>query len=427
MSFNSTALWILEQEARALLTRLARVKSFALQETMVPAAAVSLPAQAAIEHYLARSRQELRRRVYDYIGWLHGSGRHAAPAEAQRLSVLLRLRFNAMLTQVDIFSDVMTQRSEHGTGVWLAGLDVLASDALTLRCPKRYYEAPPVVCYLDRGHGAAIRRARTRLPGNGENPVAIIRVPRERMIGSGIASSLVHEVGHQGSVLLDLVNSLRPILKLKGMQEKGSEEEIAWILWERWISEILADFWSVAKLGIASTLGLIGVVSLPRTFVFRINLDTPHPFSWIRVKISCAMGHALYPHPQWERLANLWESFYPRVGLDEKRKRLIAILEATMPSFISLLVNHRPEKLRGKSLKEAMAVEELQPARLSIYYNQWRISPSLMRNTLPSLAFAVIGQAKVEGKISPEEESRILSDMLTYWALQRLLSTHLSA
>jgi len=33
--------------------------------------------------------------------------------------------------------------------------------------------------------------------GGGENPVAIVRVPRERMVGNGIASSLVHEVGHQ--------------------------------------------------------------------------------------------------------------------------------------------------------------------------------------------------------------------------------------
>ena len=66
-----------------------------------------------------------------------------------------------------------------------------------------------MVCYLARGPGAAIRRARTRLPGGGDNPVAIIRMPRERMIGSGIASSLVHEVGHQGAALLDLVPSLR--------------------------------------------------------------------------------------------------------------------------------------------------------------------------------------------------------------------------
>ena len=86
-------------------------------------------------------------------------------------------------------------------------------------------------------------------------------------------------------------------------------------MWERWISEIVADFWSVARVGIASTHGLIGVVSLPRPFVFRLNVDDPHPMPWIRVKLSAAIGEALYPHPQWRRLSALWESFYPPAGL----------------------------------------------------------------------------------------------------------------
>ena len=165
--------------------------------------------------------------------------------------------------------------------------------------PGGYYEVPPVICYLDRGIGAAIRRARTRLPGGGANPVAIIRIPRERMVGNGIASSLIHEVGHQAAALLDLVNSLRPVLQ--GLQRGRASERQAWQLWERWISEIVADFWSVARLGVSSTMGLKGVVSLPRPFVFRLNVDDPHPVPWIRVKLSCAMGDALYPHPQWAR------------------------------------------------------------------------------------------------------------------------------
>ena len=69
-----------------------------------------------------------------------------------------------------------TQRSEHETGVFLAGLDMVAKDALDV--PGMPYEMPPLVCYLQRGQGAAIRRARTRLPGGGENPAAIIKVPR---------------------------------------------------------------------------------------------------------------------------------------------------------------------------------------------------------------------------------------------------------
>jgi hypothetical protein len=411
---------MLTQEARALLTRLARVKPFALHEPMVPAAGISPMAQTAIERYLADGRRELRALVHTYLRWLHGpEGRSAKPAEAQRRFTLLQLRFNAVLAQFDIFSDAITQRSEHDTGVWLSGLDIVSADALEL---PDYYRAPPVICYLDRGVGAAIRRARTRLPGGGENPVAIVRVPRERMVGSGIASSLVHEVGHQASSLLDLVNSLRPVL-LERWRQEGNGERSAWRFWERWISEILADFWSVARVGVASTLGLIGVVSLPRAFVFRVNLDDPHPIPWIRVKLSCAIGQALYPHPQWERLAKLWESFYPTTELDEERRGLLAGLEASMPDFVSLLVSHRPKALRGNSFIEAMEVEERQPARLAANFQAWRLNPRHMYRCPPALAFAVIGQAKADGKMSPEGESKILAKLLTYWALRSTLDT----
>src|SRR5438034_302500 len=83
--------------------------------------------------------------------------------------------------------------------------------------------------------------------GRQASPVGIIQVPRERMVGSGIASSLVHEVGHQAAALLGLVGSLRPILA--GLK---SGELSPWHFWERWISEVIADFWSVARLGVGS-------------------------------------------------------------------------------------------------------------------------------------------------------------------------------
>jgi hypothetical protein len=410
---------LLAQEARALRARLARVKPFALLEPMLPAAAISTPAQTAIERYLADGRRELRGRIRHYLTWLNSSeGREAAPEEMQRRFTFLRLRFNTVLSQFDLFADVITQRSEHETGVWLSGLDVAAEDALALR--GGYFEAPPVICYLDRGPGAAIRRARTRMPGGSENPVAIVRVPRERMVGNGVASSLVHEVGHQGAALLDLVESLRPVLR--GMQ-RGGDGQIAWTFWERWISEIVADFWSVARIGIGSTLGLLAVVSLPRPFVFRVSGDDPHPVPWIRVKLSCAIGQALYPHPQWAQAAALWEALYPLDDLDRERRELFATLEAHMTGFVTLLVNHRPRSLGGRSLMEAMSVAERQPERLAAYFRAWRAEPERMRTTPPSLAFAILGQARATAQVSPEEESRMLAYLLTYWALRSTLDT----
>ena len=410
MSIEANAKKLLHMEARAMLARLKLVKPFALQELMLPAAAPLPAAQSAIDKFLVMGRRELRHLLMRFLRWLEETEATAAAAQAR--FVFLRLKFNAVLIQFDMFADVITQRSEDETGVWLAGLDVVASDALAL---PGYYAAPPIICYLDRDVGAAIRRARTRMPGGGENPVAIVRVPRERMVGSGIASSLVHEVGHQAAALLDLVTSLRQVLK--GMQ-RGGGDHAAWHLWERWISEIISDFWSVARVGITSTLGLIGVVSLPRAFVFRLNGDDPHPIPWIRVKLSAAIGEALYPHPQWWRLSATWDAMYPLNGLAAEVQQLIGQLLASMPAFVSLLINHRPKALRGNSLGEVMETGERQPARLAAHFDHWQARPPEMYRASPAMVFAVIGQARADGKISPEDESKLLAKLLTFWALR---------
>jgi len=419
MPVSALAASTLEQEARALLTRLFRLKSFGVIMPMVSAADVGAAAATAIERYLIFGRRELRRLVENYLLWLRGPAvQHFSAAEAQRRLAFLRLKFNAVLTQFDIFSDVLTQRCEHENGVWLAGLDVAAADALTL--PGRYFSPPPLMVYLDRGHGAAIRRARTRLPGGGRNPVALVRIPRERMVGSGIASSLVHEVGHQGAALLGLVSSLQGALQAEQWRRPASERT-AWRLWERWISEIVADFWSVARVGVAATQGLMGVVSLPRAFVFRINVDDPHPFPWIRVKVSTAIGEALFPHPQWPRLARLWEDLYPRAGLPAASLEIIRALESTIPQFVRLLLGHRPRSLRGRSLHEVFPLAERQPARLRAKFRSWRRHPRQLIEATPTMFFAVLGQAKEDRLLGPEEESGIVAERLQRWALRRAL------
>ena len=170
MAISPYALWSLSQEARALLTRLARVRSFALVEPMLPAANLLPATQDAIERHLVLGRHQLRQAVRHFLEWLGGpAARQSTAEQAQRRFTFLKLRFNAVITQFDLFNDVISQRSENEIGVWLSGLDVVSADALLL--PGGYYDVPPVICYLDRGIGAAIRRARTRLPGGGSNPV----------------------------------------------------------------------------------------------------------------------------------------------------------------------------------------------------------------------------------------------------------------
>jgi hypothetical protein len=418
MTADPSAAWLLEQETRALLTRLASVAPFVLQETNVAAAALSPAALSGIEQHLIAGRRAVHATAQEFLRWLHGPGAAAPAAEQQRRFWMLRLAFQSALSQFDLFSEVVTQRSEHGNGVLLAGLDTAAAEALML--PGGYFEGPPVVCCLHRGLGGAIRRARTRLPGGGDNPVAIIRIPRERMVGYGIASSLVHEVGHQGAALLRLVESLRDVLRPVRVRTRLRP---AWDLWDRWISEIVADLWSISRIGIGSTLGLVGLVSLPRGLVFRPSADDPHPIPWVRVLLSCAIGDRLYPDPQWDRLAATWRAMYPVGGVPAPLAATIVQLRATMPDLVSLLIDHRPPRLRGRSLREVLRNPELAPPTLLRRFAVWDADPGRMALAPPTLAFAVLGQARASGRLSPERESRLLRELIASWAVRSTLAT----
>jgi hypothetical protein len=416
-SADATARTLLDQEARALLTRIEHLAPYALRMPMVSAATVSPAAQTGIETLLMRGRRDLAASVRRFLAWLRGDAR-ATAAKAQRRFNVLRLRFNTVIRHFDVFASVLGQRSEHETGVWVAGLDDVAADALAL--PGNFFTPPPIVCYLDRNHGAAIRRAYTRLPGGGSNPVAVISVPRERMIGSGIASSLVHEVGHQGAAMLKLLPSLRA--ELRDREERDAKHAQPWQWFGRWISEIVADFWSVAKIGVGSTLGLMAVLSLPKQFVFRLDAGDPHPVPWLRVKASCAFGDYLYPHPQWRRLATVWEALYPPTE-DRELRSLLARCEQVLPELAELIGEHRPSTLRGTTVADVLTSEQLRPERLRDQLATWRARPKLVETAAPCHVFAVIGQARADDKLTPEMEARALSRLLTYWALKSSLET----
>ncbi|HEV8039693.1 MAG TPA: hypothetical protein VGP62_12570 [Bryobacteraceae bacterium] len=52
---------------------------------------------------------------------------------------------------------------------------------------------------------------------------------------------------------------------------------------------------------------------------------------------------------------------------------------------------------------------------------RWRSSPSEMYIAWPTIALAVIGQGRVDGKITPEEESIVVGKLLGHWALESTL------
>lgn len=404
-------------ESKSLLSRLEEVKPFEMTIPMVRGASVSEEAFKQIGMLLNKGKIDLNKKIRDFINKLKSNmGNEQNEHKLQNQFSSLKLRFNQILDQLDIFADVLSQRGEHETGIWLSGLDSLAEDAL--KVGKDYYTIPPLVVFLERGHGAAIRRARTRLPGGDKNPVAVIQIPRERMVGNGIASSLVHEVGHQGSVLLNLIQSLKPVIN-EVKQTTPKKYKLAWDLYNRWISEVLADFWAVAQLGICATTGLMGVVTLPSYFQFRIRLDDPHPFPYIRVILSCRIGEQLFPDPQWNRLLNIWKSFYPISNLPREKQIILKLLDHEMNHFISIIINHRPTLLKGKRLIDIFDIQMRQPRVFRRIYRTWKINPALIKIKSPVFVFAILGQAKADNALNPKEESFLLKQQFNRWAISK--------
>jgi hypothetical protein len=86
-----------------------------------------------------------------------------------------------------------------------------------------------------------------------------------------------------------------------------------------------------------------------------------------------------------------------------------------------LIAEHRAPALGGRTLRSIMPVAERTPARLAQQYRAWVARPELLRDTAPTLAFAVLGQARHAGVLTPEDEGRIVGDLLTHWALRSTL------
>jgi len=405
----------LSNEAQSLLARLVQIKPFSMTMPMVRGASVSDKAMREIIVLLEKGKTQLRENIYKFIDRINKAKKDRGNIqELQSDFTILKLRYNSILDQLDIFADVLSQRAEHEVGVWTSGLDVLAEDGLNIL--NGLVETPSLIVYLDRGHGAAIRRARTRLPGGDMNPVGVIQIPRERMVGSGIASSLIHEVGHQAASLLDMVSTLKKKLSEKA---RANPNQSAWRYFERWISEIIADVWATGHLGVASALGLMGVVTLPSYFQFRIDTKDPHPPPYVRVCLSCAFGKKFFPHTQWDKLSSLWKTFYPTHGLKAEDRSILDEIEKLTPAFIDLVIHHSTGEMKGTPLIDLFPLRKRQPADLQRLYRSWKNKQASLYDLPPSLVFAILGQAKSDLRIDAAEENHILTKLLRFWAFAR--------
>ena len=98
-------------------------------------------------------------------------------------------------------------------------------------------------------------------------------------------------------------------------------------------------------------------------------------------------------------------------------------MEEQIGPFVALLLGHRSAGLGGATLGSEFPTHERTPAQLMRLHRQWGGDVPTMARQAPSLVFAVLGHARISGRLTPEAESRLLSSLLQVWALRSSLTT----
>jgi hypothetical protein len=400
------ALLMLADNTVGLSQRVQAVQSFNDTIAMVKSASISDKAFSQINSFLLQNKITICTKLDEMLALLKSE--KTAGTNITKLNfrhVAQKIMVNNFFTCVDEYEDVLIQRGEQYYGIQIAGIDHLAKNAMKLEGVS--LDAPEIICYLERGWGAAIRRANTKMAGGVKAPVSIIRIPRERMGSISLAGSLVHEVGHQIAALFDLNAKMKNELALKYRQTKKEE----WNIFGNWISEILADVFSVGKLGICSTMGLMQVMTLPSFLVFNLDLTDCHPFPYIRVKINCAAGKYLAPSLQWGELENVWDTYYNTSNLHKSAVQRIDNMLKIIPELIAIIMEFNPIKDKPLKIKQLFNTELLSWNNASKIYNGRLLKKRLYKMGCCE-AFAALGQLKQKGFIKPEEEVNIVSELL---------------
>lgn len=98
------------------------------------------------------------------------------------------------------------------------------------------------------------------------------------------------------------------------------------------------------------------------------------------------------------------------------------VLQQTLPELVNMVLSLQPAMLQGQSLATAFQQQGRSPRRLRQLWSQYQNQPQRLHEVRPTLAFAAIGQARVDGRISPQAESRIISRLLLDWAVKTSLT-----
>jgi len=363
--------------------------------------AIQLPL-AAVEN---RLMSNLKIRGASFLPFLH------VPAAARKLNVLLG-RIEMELTDImvffDTYMDILSQRRIHSLGSQLKGCDRLAEDALSIN--HRIFtelERPIVSC--ERGFGALIIRAGVTFPGGIKNPVPLIQIPYSRFITKYDMTSVIHEVGHDALARLGMNRTLPRVFEAALMNSGAPKEIIK--LYSLWSSEIGPDFWGFCCAGMAQTLSIKELLSLPPSRVFHFSSDDPHPAIYIRVLLSIEWCKQMWGTGQWDFWKKEWDTLYP-IELASENKNLLKVCRDFIPVVANALLNTRFNVLDGKKLPSLFDMKVLLPENLERVIRRFKTGSLDLKGLRPCAQLAAFRLLREKGSLGEDAIDKIMTEWL---------------
>jgi hypothetical protein len=317
------------------------------------------------------------------------------------------LDLSTAMTLFDTYMDILTQRRTPELGRLLAGCDVLAYDAVARDHPAlRVVEGPLVSC--DRGFGASTLRAGVRLPDGSPNPLPIIQVPYSRLQEKHTLTSILHEVGHEALVRLELVHVLPEALQhALRVRRASSAVQSAFALWS---SEIGPDLWTFCGSGIASAGGLRDLLLLPTDRVLAVSWTDPHPPPYLRVLLGFELCRQTWGRGVWDEWEKEWVRLYDLARAPANDRRVLQEAVFFVPLVASVLLHTRFRVLARRSIPDLFDLPGLAPARLEAAASAIE-SGTPSRTASPMTQLAVLRLVKLRGRLSPAQ----LDAVATQW------------
>jgi hypothetical protein len=341
-----------------------------------------------------------------YLPFLH------LPRVARRMNALLgriELDISNSIVFFDTYMDILSQRKMPTLGKILKGCDILAGDAMSIDHPLiRDLELPIVSC--ERGFGAMIIRPGVTFPGNIKNPVPLIQIPYSRIVSKYDLTSINHEAGHDIMIRLGLNYSLPASLRTVLMNSQAPKEIID--LFVLWSSEIGPDFWGFCCSGIAQTLSIKEMLSLPPYRVFYITHDDPHPAIYIRVLLSIEWCRQQWGRGEWDYWEKEWDTLYPLKFTSKTNAEILKKCRMYIPIVAGALLNTRFSSLEGKKITELFDMSVLHPQNLERIVRTAETGTLDLKATRPCVQLAVFRLLRHQRKNSEVFIDRIMTNWL---------------